>query len=134
MDNLIFYNPNLKNIIWLERGIKVIIIYFIIKYYNSIKYKYIIIENKNYRKFCRKMFPELTFKRFDLNNIDYDNNFYFNIKNQIIKRGIIIDELHNYYNTYIPTKKIYLIPWFDINEPIICYKYRDNQIYKSTLK
>jgi hypothetical protein len=126
MNKLIFINPNLKNIIWIERGIKTMLIYFIIKYYNIIKNKNIIIENKDYRRFCKNFFTELTFKKFNINNTDYDNNFYFNIRNKIIKRDIFIDDLNNYYNKYIPTKKIYLIPWFDINEPIICYKYRDN--------
>ena len=76
---IINYNYKLVNIVWTDKGIKLMIIYNILKYYNKLKKKYIIIDNKDYRLFCRFMFPELIFKKFNINNIDHTDNFYFKL-------------------------------------------------------
>ena len=123
MNNIINYNHKLINIVWNDRGIKIIIIYNILKYYNKIKNKNIIIDNKDYRIFSKIMFPELNFKKFNLNDTNYNNNFYFNIRRKLVKKDIFIDSIHNYIGKKIFTKNIYLIPWFDINDPIISFRY-----------
>lgn len=122
MNKIIKYNNKLINIIWPDRGIKLAIIYNILKYYNKIKNKNIIINNKDYRVFAKIMFPELIIIKFK-NNIENKNNFYFNIREIIIKKNIFIDYLYNYTNDNIPTKKLNVIPWFDINDPIIYFRY-----------
>lgn len=130
MNNIINYNNKLINIVWIDRGIKNAIIFNILKYYNKIKNKNIIIENKDYRLFSKIMFPELIFKKFDLNNIN-NNNFYFNIRKKLIKKDIFIDNIYNYIDKKIPTKKIYLVPWFDINDPLISFRYSKKKYLNS---
>ena len=123
MNNIINYNYKLVNIVWNDRGIKILILYNILKYYNKIKYKNIIIENKDYRIFAKKMFPELKIIKFNKYKIDYKNNFYFNIRKKLVKKDIFIDYLYNYNDKKIPTKNVYVIPWFDINDTIISFRY-----------
>jgi hypothetical protein len=123
MNSIINYNYNLINIVWNDRGIKLMIIYNILKYYNKLKNKNIIIENFDYRYFCKMMFSELKFKKFNKKNINDENNFYFNIRKILVKKNIFIDNIYNYVGKKIPGKKIYLIPWFDVNDPIISFRY-----------
>uniref|UniRef100_A0A6C0H821 Uncharacterized protein n=1 Tax=viral metagenome TaxID=1070528 RepID=A0A6C0H821_9ZZZZ len=111
----------------LDRGITLLIIYFILKYYNIIKYKNIIIDNYKYRLFCKIMFPKLTFIKFDVKNINYKTNFYFNINNHLVNRDIFIDYFSNYINTILPCNKIYFAPWYNHDNPIIGYKYSKNK-------
>ncbi len=56
----------------------------------------------------------------------YLNNFYFNIRKIIKKQDIIIDYLSN-YDDYIHTKKIKLVPWFDMNDILISYEYNQKE-------
>ena len=133
MNNIINYNYNLINIVWNDRGIKLMIIYNILKYYEKLINKKIIIENNDYRYFCKIMFPELKFKKFKIEKINKKNNFYFNIRKVLVKKDIFIDNIYNYEGKKIPGKKIYLIPWFDINDPIICFKYSNNKKKKFSL-
>ena len=110
----------LINIIWIERGIKLAIINNILKLYNKLKKKRIIIHNYEYRIFATTMFPNLKFKSFDKSDIDNPKNYYFNIKHELIKRDVYIDYIKKY--NYIYTDKINLIPWFDMNNPLILHK------------
>lgn len=116
---------NLFNQVWIDRGIMLTIIYYLTKYYNKIKNKNIIIENKLYRNFAGELFPELLFSKYKKDN---PNNFYFNIRKIIKNKDIIIDYLKS-YDTTINTKKINVIPWYDANDPIVAYKY--NKKYKA---
>jgi hypothetical protein len=113
----------LVNIVWIERGILLTIIYNILIKYNILLNKIIIIDIHSYRIFLKKIFPNLTFKKFIKHN---KANFYFNIRNIIKKQDIIIDYLAN-YDYFIQTKKISLIPWFDMNDIIISYEYNLNE-------
>ena len=114
-------NNNFKteNIIWLDKGIKLTIIYILYSQYKYIKYKNIIIDNKNFRNFAKSMFPELSILK---NNKKIIDPFYFNIRYIIKKQDIIIDHIKN-YDKSILTKKISLVPWYDMNDPLIVYKY-----------
>lgn len=112
----------LINIVWVDRGIILSIITYIIKLYHKISYKKIIINNKNYRQLLRKIFPDLSFTKFT--KFD-DDNFYFNTRTMIKKQNIIIDYLHN-YDDYVPTTKIQLVPWYDINDPLVIYEFSNN--------
>ena len=56
-------NCKLINIVWIDRSIKLAIIFNILLYYKKLKNKKIIIENIDYRHYCRKMFPELIFRK-----------------------------------------------------------------------
>lgn len=112
----------LINIVWPDRGILLSIIITIIKKYNKLLKKIIVINNKRYRKFLRIIFPELKFSKFIKIHTD---NFYFNIRSIIIKQDIMIDYLTN-YDDVIKTSKIYFSPWYDMNDPLIIYEYNEN--------
>ena len=107
------------NIVWVERGIVVILIYMIIKNYSSLKNKVIYISNKNLKVFFSYIFSELQFTDSDKNT---KKIYYLNVRKNIRKSGINIDYLINYDST-IPTKKIWLVPYYDRNDPLILYEY-----------
>ena len=113
----------MMNIVWIERGILLSIIYIIIKEYDYLIKKSIIINYKKYITLLQFFFPKLKFKTFKKHK---SKNFYFNIRNIIRKQDIIIDYINN-YDDIINTKKITLIPWFDMNDVIILYKYNKNE-------
>ncbi len=117
------YNCKTVNIVWIERGIILTIIYYIIKYNKKLKNKIIIINNKLYCQFFKILFPKLKFEIYKNHN---KSNFYFNIRKIIKEQDIIIDYLSN-YNEIINTNKISLIPWYDMNDPLIVYKYDDKK-------
>lgn len=116
-----YNNCKLINIVWIERGILLTLIHYIIKFYDKLLNKTVIVNIHNYRKILRILFPEIKFKKFKKHK---KNNFYFNIRNIIKKQDIIIDYIAN-YNT-IPTKKINLVPWYDMNDILIAYQYNDS--------
>ena len=123
-----YENCKIINIVWIERGILITIIYYILKKYIILLNKIIIINNKEYCKFLKIIFPELKFSIFKKH---IDDNFYFNIRKIIKNQDIIIDYLANYYKV-INTKKIKLLPWYDMNDPIIAYQY--NSKFKIKIK
>jgi hypothetical protein len=115
-----FNKCNLVDIIWIERGILLMLIYFIIKNYNNLEKKKIVINNKKLRNFLQGVFLNLNFlDKFEKNKSDY---FYFNIRSIQKNQDIIIDYLKN-YDEFIPTKKIWLVPYYDLNDPLIIYKF-----------
>jgi len=122
--NNILLNSQCKiiNIVWIDRGIILTLIYYICKKYNDIYNKTIIINNKIYRKFLKYIFPQLKFKPYSNHN---NNNFYFNIRQIIKNQDIIIDYINN-YDEFINTKKIKFIPWYDMNDVLIAYEYNLN--------
>jgi hypothetical protein len=114
------------NIVWIERGILLTLIYYILKYYNKLINKTIIVSITNYRKILRKLFPELTFSHYTESielNIEL---FYFNIRGIIKKQDIVIDYISNHDILY--TNKISLIPWYDMNDALVVYEYNDNNM------
>ena len=127
--HLIIMNCTLINIIWIERGILYTIIYYLIKYYDELINKIIIIDNKQYRKMLKILFPKLKIESYDINKTS-NKYFYFNIRRIIKNQDIIIDYLRNY--EYINTTKINLIPWYDMNDILVVYKY--NPKYKKNIK
>ena len=123
--NYILPNNQCKiiNIVWIERGILLTIIYYIIKKYKELKKRRIIIDNKRHIKLLKLFFPKLKFRTFKKHK---SKNFYFNIRNIIRKQDIIIDYFNNYSNI-INTDKISLVPWYDMNDMLISYEYNKNE-------
>lgn len=113
----------MMNIVWVERGILLTLIYIIIKKHDYLKKKKIIIDNNKYINLLQFFFPKLKFGKFKKHK---SKNFYFNIRNIIRKQDIIIDYVNN-YDKIINTKKITLIPWFDMNDVLISYKFDENE-------
>jgi hypothetical protein len=111
-------------VIWNDRGIILSIIYMILKKYKKLKNRILIINNKTYRTIIKQIFPELIFDKY---NKDNEDNFYFNIRSVIKEQDVYIDIIKN-YDKYVHTKKIYLLPWYDMNDPLIVYSY--NMKYK----
>jgi hypothetical protein len=116
--NNILNNCKIVNIVWIDRGIILSIIYFILKYYDKLLNKIIIITEDMYRIYIKTLFPKLQFEDYSKHR---SNNFYFNIRKIIKNQDIIIDFIKNYKST-ISTSKIYLVPWFDMNDPLIAFK------------
>ena len=124
MTNILPNNQcKMVNIVWVERGILLTIIYIIIKKYDYLKKKKIIMNNKKYIMLLKLFFPKLKFGTYKKHK---SKNFYFNIRNIIRKQDIIIDYINNYDNV-INTNKISLIPWFDMNDVLISYEYDENK-------
>jgi hypothetical protein len=120
MSKIVYLKQN--SIIWIERGIIFTLIKIIIRNYSLIKNKVIIIDNVFYRKLMKKLFINLKFSKFTKHN---KNNFYINIRNIVYKKDYIIDYVNN-YDDFIYTNKINLVPWYDLNDPLVYYKY-DNK-------
>ncbi len=112
-------NCRTVNTIWIDKGIILTIIYYLLKKNNVILNKKIIIDNTRYRILIKTLFPNLKITKYEDDDV---NNFYFNIRKIIKKQDIIIDYLSN-YDDCIRTKKIKLIPWFDMNDILVSYHY-----------
>ena len=110
-------NYNYINIVWIERGIILMIIEYIIDNYGLFVEKNIIVEDKRYRRILRDIFPRLSFSKYEGHK---PNDFYFNIRRIIRNQDIVIDYINN-YDKYILGENIELIPYYDINDMIIMY-------------
>jgi hypothetical protein len=129
INNINYKKPiecKLVNIVWIERGILLTIIYFVLKYYYKLENKIIIVDNQNYCDFLNYIFKNLTFKKYKKHK---SNNFYFNIRKIIRHQDIIIDYIHN-YEEIINTKRLYLVPWYDMNDILVAYKYNKHRYVK----
>lgn len=114
------YNNKCKliNIVWIERGILLTIMSYILKKYKTLLKKIIIIENERCRNFIAMLFPDHKFQKFVGHNPD---NFYFNVRKITYMQDIIIDYIAN-CDDVLHAKKINLVPWYDINDMLIYYK------------
>ena len=121
--NIIPNNCKLVNIVWIERGIILSLISYIIDNYIKLLEKTIIIDNKNYRHFLSIIFNRLKFKEFTKHKSHY---FYFNVRKIIKDQDIIIDYLNN--NEFVYADKINLVPWYDMNDPLIIYERKDDKL------
>jgi hypothetical protein len=116
-------NCNIVNRVWIDKGIILTVLYYLIKKYNKLLNKKIIIEITRYRILFKILFPKLNFYSFEK---DDKNNFYFNIRKIIKKQDVIIDYINN-YDYIIQASKIKLVPWFDMNDILISYIYNEKE-------
>lgn len=114
----------LINVVWVERGIVLVIISCILKKYDVLLKKNIIIENDRYRELMKILFPSHKFQKYSQHE---PNNFYFNIRKIIQMQDIIIDYANN-YDEIVYTKKINLVPWYDMNDVLIYYKFNPTKV------
>lgn len=123
----------MENIIWIDRGIIISLIYIILKTYNKLKEKYVIIRNNRIRKFLQFLFPKLNLINNEKNRYsnesdsdedhkDYINFFIRSTPTKGSNNYIVIDYISN-YNKIIPTKEIWLVPYYDKNDPLFFYIY-----------
>lgn len=116
-------NCNIVNTVWIDKGIILTVLYYLIKKYNKLLNKKIIIEITRYRILFKILFPKLNFYSFEK---DDKTNFYFNIRKIIKKQDVIIDYINN-YDYIIQASKIKLVPWFDMNDILISYIYNEKE-------
>ena len=109
MNNLL-NNCKIVNIVWLDRGIILSIIFFILKYYDELINKTIIITEDLYRIFINMLFPKLKIENYKKHK---SYNFYFNIRKIIKNQDVIINFIKNYKHN-VNTNKIYLVPWYNM--------------------
>lgn len=108
----------LINIVWIERGILLTIISYILKKFKALLKKIIIVDNERYRSFLKILFPNHNFQKFIHHTPE---NFYFNIRKIIYMQDIVIEYIAN-CDDILFTKKINLVPWYDMNDILIYYK------------
>lgn len=106
------------NIVWIERGIILILVEYISSNLLYLKNKTIVLENNKYRNFLQSVFSKLKFTE----KSNSKNSVYFNVRKIIKKQNLVIDYLNNYNNT-IPGTNVLLVPYFDYNDPLILYIY-----------
>lgn len=122
-----------ENIVWIDRGIIISLVYIILKKYNKLKDKYLIIRQNRIRKFLEFLFPKLNFINNEKNRYSNDSDseedhkdyFNFYIRSTPLKGSnnyIVIDYLSN-YNKIIPGNEIWLVPYYDKNDPLFFYIY-----------
>ena len=109
------------NIVWIERGILLTLIYYIIKKYDNLKNKIIIIDNLKYIKLLNIFFPKLKFSIFKTHK---SSNFYFNILlDAIVDECVVIPAITTKWEIIVGLYKV--IPTFNastiINSWIVHY-------------
>ena len=109
---------NHTNIVWIERGIILNLMEYIVNNFKHLASKQIIIEDLRYRRLLRSIFPSIKFSKFTKHK---KKNFYFNIRKIIRNQDIVIDYINN-YSDYIYGKDIQLVPYYDNNDMIIMYQ------------
>lgn len=114
----------LVNVVWIERGILLVIIACMLKKYKMLLNRNIIIDNDRYREFMKILFPTHKFQKYSQH---HQNNFYFNIRKIIYMQDIIIDYANN-YDDAIFTKKVNLVPWYDMNDILIYYSFDQTKV------
>lgn len=123
IDNTNNQKCKLINVVWIERGILLTMISFILKKYKTLFEKKIIVENERHRNFLQMLFPLHVFEKFTIHT---ENNFYFNVRKIIKMQDVVIDYVTNCENI-LHTKKINLVPWYDMNDMLIYYKIDNTQ-------
>ena len=124
-----------KIIIWIDRGIIISLIYILLKTYNKVKDKYLIVRQNRIRNFLSFLFPKLNFianekdrysasndSESDEDHKDYMEIFIRSTPTKGSNRYIVVDYIWN-YNKIIPTKEIWLVPYYDKNDPLFFYLY-----------
>lgn len=115
----------LVNVVWIERGILLVMIHCVLKRYTKLLNRIIIIDNDRYREFMKILFPSHNFQKYSPTNKSDPNNFYFNVRKIIQMQDIIIDYVSN-LDQIVYTKKIDLVPWYDMNDMLVYYKFDPN--------
>lgn len=111
---------NLVNKVWVERGMLLCTIHQLQMNRISLGRKVIIVPNANFRTALQELFPELVFASKAKGN---DSSFHICFRTQATRhRALVFDYLAN-YEQGIPAKNVALVPWYDMNDPLIVFKY-----------
>lgn len=112
-------NNNNKNVIWENKGILLGIILFMLKNYDKLINKRIIIDNDQQRIIIKQLFYDFNIKK-------KGTGFTINIKNNV-RMDLVINNLNNLDNIY--AKSVRILPWYDKDNPIIMYKHNEKKKY-----
>jgi hypothetical protein len=112
--------------IWEDKGIIIGIFAYITHNHNELINNTIIINNNIYGSIIKMFFKELKFKKKIKSH--YKNPFFINIKsNTLPHRDLYINNLNNFIQ--INNKKVRVLPWYDIDNPIIMFYHKNNGRY-----
>jgi hypothetical protein len=114
----------MDNIVSENKSIVLGIIRYIIKHFDEINNKTIIIHNNRIRHIIKYLFDDLIIKKKSKHDSD-DSNFVINIKNNS-SDGLIINNINNLTDIYGKTT---LLPWYDEDNPIVMFKYNKHKQY-----
>lgn len=125
------------NLEWEDKNIILSLFLYLTLNYKELKDKVIIINHQFFMSIAKEFFFKLTFKYNDKDK--YINKIHIYIKEINKNNGLYINNIHNFESIY--NYKISLIPWYDIQNPLIMfYKKEGKQImdkddvYKSIIK
>ena len=105
-----------------SRGILIGIIDYLTKHYDIIKTYKIVVRRKNYRTILKQLFADIYFvKKGD------ENCFHINIQNNETF-GLIINNLDNIGTINGKSK---LLPWYDVDNPIVIFEYNKNKVVEN---
>ncbi len=107
------------NFTWENKGIVLGIIYYILKRYNKLENQRVGLDNKKLRILLSSLFTRIDFTKKGV-------GFTINVKNSK-REGLVINNLNNLSD--VRTKKIYLLPWYDKDNPTVMYFHRPEQVY-----
>jgi hypothetical protein len=107
------------NIIWENKGIVLGIISYLVENHVLLKNNVIVIQNTKFKTVISNLFP-------DFKIVDNGPGFKINIKNQK-NSGLVINNLQNL--STINAKKVKVLPWFDIDNPIVMYLHTKKKVY-----
>lgn len=119
-----------NNLVHEERGIALAIINFLLN--NLDKYDKINIENKTYFKIIRMLFPMFRVTR-DYDNEDKSLNIYVRSRKRS-NLGLVINNLDNIKSIHCKKKYFYLLPWFNVDNPILMFKFDKDESKRSREK
>ncbi len=126
VDDLEITNKNCQshNIVWENKGIVLGILNFLVDNYQNIKKKRIIINHRKTRYLIRKLFPKLSIIK-----KGKKDDFWINIRTIVKpKYGLVINHIDNLDK--INAKEVYLIPYYDPDNPIIMYIHSGKNVLK----
>jgi len=125
------------NLEWEDKNIILSLFLYLTLNYKELKDKVIIINHQFFMNIIKEFFFKLTFKHKD--DDKYQNKVHIYIKEISKNSGLYINNIHNFESIY--NYKISLIPWYDIQNPLIMfYKEKGKQVmdkddvYKSIIK
>lgn len=116
---------NNNDLVWEDKGIIIGIIHYLTV--NVKKIRNVYIENKLFYKIIKDLFPIFKFYN-DFNDDPGKRDINISIKSRkIINKTLVINNIDNIEKIKTLNKDFFLLPWFNVYNPIIMFKYRDDK-------
>lgn len=108
------------NLVWEEKGIVLGIIFYIVENFENIRDVYI--KDKHFFKIITYIFPDLRLHcRYKKKE---EKGLNILIKTHKVKtNALIINNINNIKEIKTKQKNFYLLPWFNVDNPIVMFKY-----------